>query len=536
MQDWSDGETVAGGSSPPPTDPFSSAMIGRSFAGYEIRGQLGRGGMGVVYEAWDPRLHRPLALKMIRSEMLDEAGRRRFLLEAQACSRLNHPHVVTVYAAGEEGGNPYMAMELLHGRSLRRVLDEDDLDWRRKVELALDALGALARLHEAGIVHRDLKPENIMLTDEGVLKLMDFGLAHVEAAGLTQAGTVMGTPHYMSPEQVAGGAVDARSDVFSFGILLYEMLAGRRPFAGGSAMSVMYQIRNAEPPPLDDVPADLPPALRTCLGRALAKDPAGRQADAGELRAELAALVEGVEGAATRRRRRLVRLGGGGTLAVLGAVILALALRGPGEPAPDRDRAVQHNELGQDLDRRGQRVEARAEFRAATLADPGYPVPWNNLALLALQDGERAEADSLLRRALEIDPRYPDAWYNLGFLQEEMGRASEAEASYRRALEANPVFGAAWNNLGALLLTAGRLEEAREALERGLRDVAAADPARPYLERTLGRVAAAQGRREEAVALWRRALVGLPDDPTLRRLLAEAGEPVASEPGADTPR
>ncbi len=524
MQDWSEGETVAGG--PPPTpaaDPFSTAMIGQAFAGYVIRAQLGRGGMGVVYEAWDPRLDRPLALKMIRSEMLDEAGRRRFLLEAQACSRLNHPHVVTVYAAGEEGGNPYMAMELLRGRTLRRVLAEDALDWQRKVELALDALDALARLHEAGIVHRDLKPENIMITDDGVLKLMDFGLAHVEAAGATQVGMVVGTAGYMSPEQVAGRPVDARSDVFSFGILLYEMLAGRRPFDGESAMSVMYQIQNAAPPPLPDGPADLPPGLTACLERALAKDPAQRHADAGALRDELAALLAGVVTAASRRRRRIAWLAGTATVAALGTVIVALALRGPSAPKPDRERAVQHNELGQDLDRRGERVEARAEFRAATLADPGYPVPWNNLALLALQDGERAEADSLLRRALAADPQYAQAWYNLGFLQEETERPADAEASYRRALGAEPAFGAAWNNLGALLLAGGRAGEARATLEQGLREIGPDDPVRPYLERTLGRVAAAQGRRDEAVALWRRALERLPDDPALQRLLAEAG-------------
>ncbi len=196
-------------------------MERKTIAGYTIDSTLGEGGMGVVYRAVDPTLDRPLAIKVIKRKNLSATAKERFLREARASSRLNHPNIVTVYAAGEEDGHPYLAMEYVEGRTLRDVIDEGPIAWDQATLWIADILDALSRLHENGIIHRDLKPENIMVTGDGVVKLMDFGIAHMAAGDtLTQEGTTLGTVYYMSPEQAAGkrptrGATSSRSPRFS---------------------------------------------------------------------------------------------------------------------------------------------------------------------------------------------------------------------------------------------------------------------------------------------------------------------------------
>ena len=191
-------------------------MQGRRLGGYELRDKLGEGGMGAVYLAHDPTLDRSAAIKIIRAETLTTEGKERFLREARACSRINHPNIITVYAAGEENGTPYMAMELIDGRTLRSVMHDGPVAWRTATKWLVELLDALQRLHAEGIIHRDLKPENIMVTRDGIIKLMDFGLAHLTTqTAITQEGTTLGTAPYMSPEQVMGRRLDPRSDAAS---------------------------------------------------------------------------------------------------------------------------------------------------------------------------------------------------------------------------------------------------------------------------------------------------------------------------------
>jgi tetratricopeptide (TPR) repeat protein/predicted Ser/Thr protein kinase len=469
---------------------------GDHLGGYELLSPLGKGGMGVVFRARDPQLDRVVALKAIRPEILDQGGRERFLREARACSRITHPHVVTVYAAGEDAGRPWMAMEYLEGRTLRRVLEEEGaVPWPKAVGWMVDLLGALARIHEAGIVHRDLKPENILLTDEGVVKLMDFGLASLASApSMTMAGVPMGTVHYMSPEQAAGKKAEASSDVFSMAVVLHELLTGTKPFTGEHPMSVLFAIQNEAAPAPDPGERNLPPELTAALARALTKSPADRFADAGAFREALLPLV----GEATPPPRR--RWWAAGAVAtILAATAFALIL-GRGAPGPDRGQAVQLNELAQDLQRQGKVDEARAEFRRATLADPSYALPWNNLAVLAQAEGALAEAESLLDEALLRDPGYAAALFNRGTVRWDRGDVAGAEADYRAARAADPeVAPAAANNLAALLLEEGRAEEARAVVTEALADA----PENPFLWRNRARAAEALGRPDDAAAAWR---------------------------------
>ena len=258
---------------------------------YKILGELGRGAMGIVYRAQDPALDRVVALKTII--LADDAeGReeyqKRFFLEAKAAGKLTHPSIVTTYDFGEQDGVAYLAMELLEGTDLRTRLKEGALPPAEAVEVARQVAEGLGFAHERGIVHRDVKPGNIMLLERGRAKIMDFGLARMRAADhKTVTGMVLGTPKYMSPEQVAGSPVDQRSDLFSLGIVLYEMLTGSRLFGAEDMTQIMHNVTYQEHEPPTRLKPELPAMLDFVVARALKKDPAARYQDAAELAADL---------------------------------------------------------------------------------------------------------------------------------------------------------------------------------------------------------------------------------------------------------
>lgn len=493
----------------------AATPIPERIAEFEVRGLLGRGGMGFVYEAYDAHLERELAIKTVRLDLLGEEGKQRFLREARACSRINHPNVVTVYAAGEIDGDPYMAMELVRGRTLREVLKQDNPGWETLVGWIASLLDALESLHAEGIVHRDLKPENVMITENGTPKLMDFGLAHMASgAQLTETGVVMGTVHYMSPEQVLGQEVDARSDVFSMGVLLHQSLSGELPFHGDHPMSILYAIQNTPAPKLDPSTLRIPAKLQSVVETALAKEREARFASAGPFRDALLAVLE--PDTSTSGRRTRVALPIFTVVAAIVAFLIFLWTTGP-----DREAAIQHNELAQEYQAAGDLAEARAEFRRALVADPGFEVAWNNLGLLSWNEGTLAEADSFFRRAADFDPSYATPRFNRARMLEDQARWPQAESAYRVALTADDTFLPAYNNLAALLLRAHRIREALDFANMGLARASADDVVRPFLLRTLGRCLSANGETAAAIASWEEALQSMPDDPSLYEYLAE---------------
>jgi Tol biopolymer transport system component len=250
---------------------------------YELQAPLGAGGMGVVYRALDSNLNRPVAIKFLSDELADPAARRRFQREAQMASSLNHPHILTVHAAGEFEGRQYLVTEFVDGGTLRAWTQGARRGWRQTIELLTGVADGLAAAHQAGILHRDIKPENILITTSGYAKLADFGLAKLYEAARsddatrtvtetrTGAGVIIGTVAYMSPEQALGQPLDARSDIFSFGVVLYEALARQRPFAGASDLEVLQAIIHR---PARLLPDEIPPPLRMIVEKALEKDPA----------------------------------------------------------------------------------------------------------------------------------------------------------------------------------------------------------------------------------------------------------------------
>ncbi len=253
-------------------------MVGGTISHYKILEKLGEGGMGVVYRAEDTRLHRAVALKFLpRGLESHEPERARFLQEAQAASALNHPNVCTIHDIGEIEGQQFIVMEYVDGKTLRREIEDQGLKIEDAVQYAIQIGEALQEAHSKGIVHRDVKAENIMVTSKGQVKVMDFGLAKLKGSlKLTKTSSTVGTLAYMAPEQIEGGEVDARSDIFSFGVVLYEMLTGHTPFRGEHEAAMVYSIVNEEPTPIQKYLPDVKSELMHILDRALEKDPEER--------------------------------------------------------------------------------------------------------------------------------------------------------------------------------------------------------------------------------------------------------------------
>jgi len=283
---------------------------GSSLGPYELRGIVGAGGMGEVYRAFDPRLNRDVALKIVPDDLAADPRRReRLRREAQAIAALTHPHIVTIHSAEDIDAHLVLVMELVEGRTLAEVIPSGGMPLPRLVKIAVQIADALGAAHDRGIIHRDLKPRNVMVTGDGRVKVLDFGLAKlrdpIESAAsrheteslweLTGEGKIVGTAAYMSPEQAEGRPLDHRTDLFSLGIVLYEMASGEKPFRGESVVSVLSSILRDVPRPLAELNPRLPREFTRIVRRCLAKDPDERYQSAKDLRLDLDDLRPGAD-------------------------------------------------------------------------------------------------------------------------------------------------------------------------------------------------------------------------------------------------
>ncbi len=286
-------------------------MIGQSLKHYEIEELLGKGGMGVVYRAKDTRLGRAVALKVLPPELTGDPDRKsRFLQEARTACAVTHPALAQVYDVDEGPDGLFIAMELVQGKTVRALIQHRELDVLGALEIAAQVAAGLQKAHEAGIVHRDIKPENLVVTPDGHAKILDFGLAklleppkdatpdgisHMETLAKTQVGFVLGTLRYMSPEQARGQPVDNRSDIFSLGIVIYEMVTGQLPFSGASAVDTLHAIAFEETRPMTAIRANLPASLQRVVTRCLRKRAVDRYPEAKELASDLKAVQREIE-------------------------------------------------------------------------------------------------------------------------------------------------------------------------------------------------------------------------------------------------
>jgi len=481
------------------------------FGGYLVLDKLGAGGMGVVWRAVDTRLDREVALKVLPdSATADPLRLERLVREAKAASALNHPNIVTIYEINSDGDQHFIAMELIHGRALSDILRPSlPFPPGETVRYMIQFCDGLAKAHAARIVHRDIKPSNIMLTDDGLVKILDFGLAksvpepsslettHTSAVALTVAGVVMGTIPYMAPEQAAGEPAGARSDVFSTGVVLYEMLAGVRPFDGRSRAAVLEAVLRADPAPLQSLAPAVPDELADIVHTCLRKAPEARYANAGELAIHLRSFERHSSSVQFRHstvvaveppRRRRVR-----QPVAVGLVVLALVAAGYGisrlrtadAPAPAVASSAEtlRNAQGylQRYDRKENIDRAIQQLAPAVAREP------SNAALRA------ALAEAFLLKYLNLSDR---TWLQ------------QASASAREAVNANDDLAAAHVALGKTLVENGQAEQATAELQRAL----ALDPLSSPATVALARVYLAQQRKQEAGELFMKAVQLAPDD------------------------
>ncbi len=294
-------------------------ITGQTLKHFRVEGLLGEGGMGLVYRGYDTRLHRPVAVKLLSSELTSDPERKqRLLQEARAAARISHPAIAQIFYADEDGGVTFVVMELVEGKTVRALIQNRELDLLGALDVALQVAEGLAKAHEQGIVHRDIKPANVMLTPDSHVKILDFGLAKLlDASGAqgpagterldptriaqTRSSVVMGTPAYMSPEQVRGVPVDGRADIFSLGVLLFEMATGQSPFRRENFMDSLHAVAFDETPPMNSLRAHVPEELQRIVSRCLRKRPEDRYPNARLLAADLRRLRRDTEAGMVRQ-------------------------------------------------------------------------------------------------------------------------------------------------------------------------------------------------------------------------------------------
>ena len=323
--------------------PKQKIQKGTTLGGrYTILEELGRGGMGVVYKAEDTKLQRLVALKFLPSELTNVPEvKTRFMREAQAAAALDHPNICTVYEFDETEESTFISMAYIEGQSLKKKMESDPLELEEVISTATKVAEGLSEAHNKGIVHRDIKSGNIMVTDRGQVKIMDFGLARTaEQTLLTKAGTFMGTIAYMSPEQAKGETVDHRTDIWSFGVVLYEMLSGCLPFKGDNEQAVVYSILKENPKAITVLKSDIPVSIEQVVKKALEKDPDKRYQQIEELLDDLKSISAGIvpeeiririKKEKLRRRKKAFFYGGAAGLVMAAVVIILLLFTGPAE-------------------------------------------------------------------------------------------------------------------------------------------------------------------------------------------------------------
>jgi len=475
-------------------------MIGQTISHYKILEKLGEGGMGVVYKAEDLKLERTVALKFLKTQMLgNEQEKWRFVREAQAAAALDHPNICTVHEIDEAEGRTFIVMAYVEGQNLQEKIESGPLPLDEALDIAIQAAEGVQAAHEKGITHRDIKPANMMITTKGQVKIMDFGLAKLAGRTvLTKEGITMGTAAYMSPEQVRGEEVDHRSDIYSMGVVLYQLLTGLLPFEGAYHLAVMYAITNEDPKPPRELNPAIPPQLEVVILKAMEKKSEKRYQNSAEMENELLELQETLGSKEARKkhsRRVLARQGeryqatimekmlSSHTKTVLKYVVPLLIIT-----VGIATWLFKSDDLRTDDYEKAKREFARArvnaamfylkenkpglaikELESAVKSDPSYSLAWSILAAANIRARELDLAISQSRKAIELDRNNSDAYYNLAYALEEKGELDAALEPYTEAVKIDSTFTQAYSALGNLYVKLNKAQEAVQILTTAVR-------------------------------------------------------------------
>jgi predicted Ser/Thr protein kinase len=391
------------------------SQIGR----YQVKKTIGRGGMGTLLLAWDPDLERETAIKILRDD--DDELRERFAFEARSAAKLRHPNIVTIFDVGTYDGQPFIAMEYIHGETLAEIVARQaPLSTVKRLRLIEELCEGLGFAHERGVIHRDVKPANLMVASDGVLKVLDFGIARLAGStGRTQAGMLIGTPNYMSPEQIVGREIDQRSDLFAVGALLYEILTYRQAFPGNLQTGILHRILNLEPEPLLEHAVGVDPALADIVGRALQKQPDNRYANLNDMRRDLLTVRERLEASAGKR----------------GA-----------QRSPDSDKWAR---------RRADEVSAHLARAQTAFASGDYESASQSCEQALMLDADDVRVNELFEHVRRVlDERQAEQWLDVVERHLAQGELTAAQAQLKRVAELTP--------------TLARLAQVQPVVERAL--------------------------------------------------------------------
>jgi len=530
-------------------------VIGLTISHYRILEKLGRGGMGEVYLAEDIQLGRKVAIKFLPKEVAtDERAKQRLLREAQTAATLDHPHICAIYEVGQEGENSFIVLQYVEGETLASRIKRQLPDLREALAIALQVADALNEAHARGIIHRDIKPENIMLTARSQVKVLDFGLAKFvrdpniiegdTASMLSIPGMVIGTVPYMSPEQVRGEELDCRSDIFSFGTVLYELLSGRRPFEAKSSAEIISAILTKEPPPINRSSlAHSGTAEEGLIRKCLEKDAALRYQTMGDLIADLQRVSREYEsGQLTPAAETAVviappektsgsrsRISKRGLELIVASIVLALAVcvyvyssRDGKHSLASGAPVLSSNSAAYDAYMRGM-VKVSSEnpadnqdaiqlFKQAVTADPNFASAYAELARaysikvrffapVAEKKPLNEEAEVDVEKALALDPNLAEGYFARGLILWTPYKRfphEQAVQAYKRALELNPNLGEAHHQLGFVYLHIGLLDKGWQEIQRAL----AIDPGNSLARYRLGVIDMCRGQYEEAFQIF----------------------------------